>query len=129
MEDRKCKCGASLEGKKDTAKYCSYKCLDRDRYYKNREKRLLKDKRYFETHKKEHAARSTLYRKRNREKYRARYLVMNALRKGLLKRSLCEVCGEQKSHGHHDDYSKPLVVRWLCVTHHFEIHRKYGSKV
>lgn len=30
----------------------------------------------------------------------------------------CEVCGAEKSEAHHDDYTKPLSVRWLCRSHH-----------
>jgi hypothetical protein len=35
---------------------------------------------------------------------------------------LCEVCGEKKVEGHHDDYRKPLQVRWLCCAHHAREH-------
>jgi hypothetical protein len=52
-----------------------------------------------------------------REKYRG------ALRSGLLVRQPCEVCGDEKVDGHHDDYTKPLEVRWLCRKHHLEYHR------
>ncbi|UOF80573.1 putative hnhc nuclease [Caudoviricetes sp.] len=35
----------------------------------------------------------------------------------------CEVCGtDNKVHRHHDDYSKPLQVRFLCPKHHKAIH-------
>lgn len=56
-------------------------------------------------------------------KYKARTAVGNALRDGRLFRQPCEVCGSEVDvHGHHDDYSKPLTVRWLCQPHHQEWH-------
>lgn len=62
------------------------------------------------------------HRERNPDKAKARYVVGNAVRDGRLERLPCEVCGDPKSQGHHDDYSKPLDVRWLCFTHHREHH-------
>jgi ribosomal protein S27AE len=42
----------------------------------------------------------------------------------LSKPSTCEVCGaEGPVQGHHDDYSKPHDVRWLCGTCHGFTHR------
>ena len=58
------------------------------------------------------------------EKYRAHYLTTNAVRDGRLEKTPCEVCGENKVEGHHDDYDKPLDVRWLCRKHHLEVHGK-----
>jgi hypothetical protein len=43
---------------------------------------------------------------------------------GRLIRQPCEVCGEKKVEAHHDDYDKPLDVRWLCKAHHTDVHRK-----
>jgi hypothetical protein len=43
---------------------------------------------------------------------------MLAVRSGRLVRKPCEVCGEPKSEGHHEDYHKPLEVVWLCRRHH-----------
>jgi hypothetical protein len=54
-------------------------------------------------------------------KRRAQRLVQTALRKGILERQPCEVCGE-KADAHHDDYSEPLKVRWLCRRHHIREH-------
>jgi hypothetical protein len=66
-------------------------------------------------------------RKRNHpEKVAAGYVYREALKTGKLKRQPCEVCGETKVDGHHEDYSKPLEVRWLCRKHHNEIH--HGKK-
>lgn len=33
----------------------------------------------------------------------------------------CEVCGSLKVEKHHDDYSKPLEVRWFCREHHLAL--------
>jgi len=50
-------------------------------------------------------------------------LVAKAKRNGLLVPGPCEVCGTNKNiEGHHDDYSKPLSVRWLCRRHHAQHH-------
>lgn len=35
----------------------------------------------------------------------------------------CEVCGSDKVEMHHDDYSRPIDVRWRCREHHMELHR------
>jgi len=61
------------------------------------------------------------------EKRRAHWTVHNAIRDGRLMKEPCEVCGVEKTDAHHDDYSKPLEVRWLCRKHHGERHRKYLS--
>jgi len=55
---------------------------------------------------------------RNIHKYRARALAYSALKSGRLQRQPCEVCGATRVETHHEDYSKPLVVRWLCRPHH-----------
>ena len=55
---------------------------------------------------------------------RAHGIARRALRDGILIKGPCEVCGASKVHAHHDDYGEPLNVRWLCVTHHWEHHKK-----
>lgn len=64
------------------------------------------------------------HRAKHPKKYKARQAVGNAIRDGVLVRGDCEVCGDQKTHGHHDDYNKPLDVRWLCTTHHAAWHKE-----
>jgi ribosomal protein S27AE len=57
------------------------------------------------------------------EKYKARSKVGNALRDGKLIKLPCEGCGEtEKVQAHHDDYSKPLDVRWVCTKCHSKTH-------
>ena len=43
---------------------------------------------------------------------------------GTLKRKPCEKCQKPKAQAHHDDYSKPLEVRWLCAACHSAHHKK-----
>lgn len=63
------------------------------------------------------------YVENNPMKRSAHVAVGNAIRDGKLVRQPCEVCGSENSHAHHDDYSKPLDVRWLCSKHHAEHHK------
>ena len=49
---------------------------------------------------------------------RARNVLCLAVSRGKVIRKACEVCGFYPAEGHHDDYSRPLDVRWLCKEHH-----------
>lgn len=96
--------------------------------YADREKRLEYSRSYWRSEegreKREASKRS--WRERNREKMRAHSAVARALRKGTLVRPLdCEGCGGNytgKLEAHHDDYSKPLDVKWLCDECHKKRH-------
>ena len=66
---------------------------------------------------------SDAYIDRNPIKAQAHNAVSNAVRDGKLTKLPCEVCGKTRAQAHHDDYGKPLEVRWLCTTHHAEWHR------
>jgi hypothetical protein len=63
------------------------------------------------------------WKKRYPEKRLAHKRVANAIRGGLIDRLPCEVCGGL-AEAHHDDYDKPLDVRWLCLAHHRELHNE-----
>src|SRR5688572_12175546 len=67
---------------------------------------------------------SAAKRLRSPLKYAAVSAVGRAVRDGKLSKQPCEVCGGTNVEAHHDDYSKPLDIRWLCVEHHREHHRK-----
>jgi hypothetical protein len=107
-----------------SCKVCNRK-YDRARYYRSREKRLLRDKERIKKNPNLYKERNKVSKERYPEKHKARQIMSNAIRAGKLVRMPCEVCVEPKSHGHHHDYSKPLDVHWLCVKHHMEQHRKY----
>ena len=67
------------------------------------------------------------YKQSNPTKTKAHSVVSNAIRDGKLHKQKCEVCGNKVVHAHHDDYSKPLTVRWLCDKHHNAWHSLYGE--
>lgn len=56
------------------------------------------------------------------ERVRVGAIVQQAIRSGKIERQPCLICGE-KAHAHHDNYSKPLDIKWLCSKHHAEEHR------
>lgn len=70
------------------------------------------------------------HKRATQEKYQARHPLKKtahtttnlAIRLGKLVRLPCEMCGNPKTQAHHDDYSKPLDVRWLCHRCHWTVH-------
>lgn len=67
------------------------------------------------------------YRTLNAPKVAAKNQVWSHLLTGRIKKMPCEVCGHEKSDAHHDDYSRPLDVRWLCRKHHRLWHVENGE--
>ncbi len=71
---------------------------------------------------------------------RANRIVKAAIERGELKRPLiCPECGYKVPNNaikwascfikaHHDDYSKPLDVRWLCASCHILYHQQLRKK-
>ena len=57
------------------------------------------------------------------KKIKAQTFLRNAVRLGKIVKEPCEICNDIKSHGHHEDYNKPLEVHWLCDKHHKEVHK------
>lgn len=68
------------------------------------------------------------YREKYPNKYRAHGKVAYEVRVGNLVPEPCEMCGsEERQHAHHDDYSQPLNVRWLCPKCHRQWHKENGE--
>ena len=67
---------------------------------------------------------------------RAGHMVEKAIKRGILVPEPCEVCGaagtmgdgRRRAQAHHDDYTKPLDVRWLCQEHHHAWHKHNRAK-
>jgi len=130
---KKCfKCSEEKESKefykhKQMKDGCLNKCKDctkKDAYElrhnsNSRERILAYDRIRGNRQSKEYLA---LYREQNPKIYKAHTIVNNAMRGKKLFKEGCEVCGEDRTHAHHDDYNKPLNVRWLCAAHHRQWH-------
>lgn len=60
------------------------------------------------------------YREAHPTREQARQALKNAVLLGKVRRALrCEQCGEvAETEGHHEDYTKPFFVQWLCRTCH-----------
>lgn len=88
---------------------------------------------YYREYDRERGSRRTLedlqrYRDKFPNKYAAHTAVNNAKRAGEIVEQSCEKCGgTDHIHAHHDDYNKPLEVRWLCAVHHKEWHDLNGE--
>lgn len=55
---------------------------------------------------------------------RAHAICLAAIKRGeIVRQSQCEICGSTKRvDAHHEDYSKPLEIVWLCRRHHVRRH-------
>ena len=89
----------------------------------HREERREASKKYREEHKEQLAAWQRGYRKRRGEATQAHREATKAMADGRLIPCGCEECNAtDKIDAHHDDYSKPLDVRWLCRSCHQKLH-------
>jgi hypothetical protein len=91
-------------------------------YYANREKISERDKRRnaLPHRRAAHALASRRYQEANRLKLQAQQMVHKALRDGaLVKPKVCSRCPEtSRIEAHHEDYTRPLEVWWLCYRCH-----------
>jgi hypothetical protein len=55
---------------------------------------------------------------------KAREIFNHYVRDKHIEKQPCEISGNKKAEAHHDDYNKPLEVRWLC----FKCHRKWHKE-
>ena len=102
----------------------------RERRIKNRDDIRRKGREYVRKNKDRCRASAKQWSDNNPEKRRAHDKVSKAVRKGVLvPPSECEKCGEDRLQidAHHEDYSRPLDVKWLCRSCHKEIHIKAKS--
>lgn len=61
-------------------------------------------------------------RARDKKKTLARGIIRQLIYFGRLSRGSCSCCGRPDAEAHHEDYSKPRVIVWLCRQHHADVH-------
>ena len=104
-----------------------YREYDKVRHWENPERRAYNHAQsaaWRKNNPERHAQLTKVWAEKNPEKRSAHIKVGNAIKSGNLIKGLCEICGSSNVHAHHDDYSKPLDVRWLCPEHHSLEHSK-----
>lgn len=124
--DRTCKdCRKAMVRKNRLDKIEQYKEFDRRRA--NNPDRVKARKEYAKTAEGKAAKSRAMkaYKERYPMKKAAHCITGNAIRDGKLVRpDAYESCGgTHRIEAHHDDYTKPLMVRWLCEGCHKEWHR------
>lgn len=128
--------GKNIRSKNGLA--CQCKQCDRDYYHANRNTVRDAQAKYHADHREELKKKKRKHYRANREEilsvakqkyaankvaFTARNAAGYAIRAGKLIQGACENCGSTKYiNAHHDDYSKPLEVRWLCRSCHKRFH-------
>lgn len=74
------------------------------------------------------------YKANNPDKVKSQVALRYAVKAGkIIKPKFCNDCQREfplhQIHGHHEDYSKALEVKWLCIKCHTRIHRGGYSKL
>ena len=120
-EELKAKAKQYREGHK------SQTSINKKRYYEDNKASILEKKKdYYLKNKAEMNKKRTQWRKERTNNATSKVQV--ALLNGSIQRKPCEICGAEPTEAHHDDYNKPLEVRWLCREHHEQWHKNNKPK-
>ena len=50
------------------------------------------------------------------------------IKRGKITKLPCEQCNNPSSEAHHEDYNKPLIVKWLCRSCHIKLHYQLSER-
>ena len=117
---------ASHDGLTASCKAC-LKLYDDSRLNDPKRMKARRDYQKTEKGRAAHSKASNKWLESNQIKRAAHIMVGNAIRDEKLFKMSCEKCSGLKVNAHHDDYAKPLEVRWLCDRHHSEWHKTNGE--
>jgi len=122
---KECVKTAVKKNRSENAEY--YKEFDRKRAMLPHRVKARKEYAQTEKGKESHKRSKKKWLDKNTIKRAAHIMVGNYIRDGKLVKKPCEICGMEKVHAHHDDYARPLDVRWLCEIHHRQWHKENGE--
>ena len=119
------KCSSITDGLQHQCKECR---AEIQREYRKTQKGKDRDSRYNSS--KKHKDACYRYWAKRPLAQKANYSITNAVRDGrIIKPDNCESCGKKcNPEGHHDDYSEPMNVRWLCTKCHKQWHMNNKPK-
>jgi len=117
---------ASIDGLAAKCKSCQ-KEYDKKRLRDPKRMKMRRDYQKTEAGKAAHSKAVKKWADSNTVKRAAHILIGNYVRDGKILKQPCEKCRNPKAEAHHDDYAKPLDVRWLCVDCHNKWHKENGE--
>ena len=84
------------------------------------------NKEYYEANREREVERQRVKRAREKDQAYAHRALCCAIEAGKIARaSECEVCGRKRHiQAYHEDYKKPLEVKWLCPSCHHNLHAR-----
>lgn len=104
------------------------KTSEYNKKYHASEKGQDRYRKYYEANKRAFIERAKKSNAKHPNERKAQAKLNHAKANGKVIQQACEVCGKLKAEAHHDDYNKPLDVRWLCRQCHAEWHSKHEPK-
>jgi hypothetical protein len=94
----------------------------------NREAHGVMNRKWNSEHPDQRKASSARFKKSHPQRNRAHSMLSWAVKNGKIQKQPCRDCGAVTVDGHHDDYSKPLDVIWLCKLHHQALHNQVEQR-
>lgn len=121
-------CGRAL-AKTYYQEHAKQLCAHKATFYReHRQQELARAREYRVAHPEKRRTWQQRYRLLHQQRCKAWELVKNSIEKNVLQRpSECVQCKKRCiPEAHHEDYSRPLQLKWLCRACHRKLHRKYA---